>query len=38
MIVDAHTHVFPRLGTGSGGQTAETQLQIIQHHVQYAIN
>ena len=35
MIIDAHAHVFPRLGTDSGDQTAETQLQIIQHHVQF---
>ena len=30
MIIDAHVHVFPRLGAGSGDRTAETQLQIIQ--------
>ena len=35
MIIDAHAHIFPRLGTDSEGQTAETQLQIIQHHVQF---
>ena len=35
MIIDAHAHVFPRLGSDSGDQTAETQLQIIQHHVQF---
>ena len=37
MIIDAHAHVFPRLGTDSGDQTAETQLQIIQHHVQFHV-
>lgn len=35
MIIDAHAHVFPPLGTDSGDQTAEAQLQIIQHHVQF---
>ena len=35
MIIDAHAHVFPSLGTDSGDQTAKTQLQIIQHHVQF---
>ena len=35
MIIDAHAHVFPRLGTDSGDQPAETQLHIIQHHVQF---
>ncbi len=35
MIIDAHAHTFPRLGTDSGDQTAESQLQIIQHHVQF---
>ncbi len=37
MIIDGHAHVFPPLGTDSGGQTAETQLQSIQHHVQFHV-
>jgi predicted TIM-barrel fold metal-dependent hydrolase len=35
MIIDLHGHVFPRFGTDSEGQMAATQLQIIQHHVQF---
>ncbi len=34
MIIDSHAHVFPRLGTDSEDQTAQRQLQFIQHHVQ----
>ena len=37
MIIDTHVHSFPRFGTDSGGQKAETQLQIIQHHVQFHV-
>ena len=37
MIIDCHAHVFPRLGSGSGDQTAEDQLQFIQHHVQFHV-
>ena len=35
MIIDAHAHAFPRLGTDSGDQSAREQLQIIQHHTQF---
>ena len=38
MIIDAHVHVFPRLGTNSGDQTAETQLQIVQTAVRVGID
>ena len=37
MIIDAHAHAFPRFGTDSGDQTAQTQLEIIQHHVQFHV-
>ena len=37
MIIDIHTHAFPRFGTDSEGQTARTQLQIIQHHTQFHV-
>lgn len=37
MIIDSHAHVFPRFGTDSGDQTARTQLQFIQHHVQFHV-
>ena len=37
MIIDIHTHAFPRFGTDSEGQTAKTQLQAIQHHVQFHV-
>ena len=37
MIIDSHAHVFPHLGTDSGDQSAKTQLQIIQHHVQFHV-
>lgn len=35
MIIDSHAHIFPCLGTDSGDQSAEMQLQIIQHHTQF---
>ncbi|MBI3980355.1 MAG: amidohydrolase [Chloroflexi bacterium] len=37
MIIDNHAHAFPRFGTDSGDQTARTQLQFIQHHVQFHV-
>ena len=37
MIIDLHAHAFPRLGTASNRHRAKTQLQFIQHHVQYHI-
>ncbi|MCH2374859.1 MAG: amidohydrolase [Planctomycetes bacterium] len=37
MLIDAHAHVYPRLGTDSGDQGKDVQLKLIQHHVQYHV-
>lgn len=37
VIIDSHAHVFPQIGTDSGGQSAERQLKFIQHHVQFHV-
>ncbi len=34
IVIDVHTHAFPRLGTASGGETAAFHTACIQHHVQ----
>lgn len=35
LIIDIHTHAFPRLGSDSGGESAQFHTDCIQHHVQY---
>jgi len=35
LIVDVHTHTFPRLGSASGAESAKFHTSCIQHHVQY---
>ncbi len=35
IVIDVHTHAFPRLGTASGGETAQYHTNCIQHHVQF---
>ena len=37
MIIDAHAHTFPRLGTPSGEDPVEVQLRLLQHHTYFHI-
>lgn len=35
MVIDVHTHIFPRLGSTAGDDPPRLQLQFLQHHTYF---